>query len=112
MFGPVAQRIRALVFGTRCRGFESLRGRHCNTVIAWWRCFLLPASHVRLAKRINNGMKLEQLRTVSVVRPGNVKRYSLLPVDCVDVTGLYASYADLHMQLSQLYLWLGYLVMW
>jgi hypothetical protein len=24
---PVAQRIRALVFGTRCRGFESLRER-------------------------------------------------------------------------------------
>ena len=25
---PVAQWIRALVFGTRCRGFESLRARH------------------------------------------------------------------------------------
>jgi hypothetical protein len=27
LYGPVAQWIRALVFGTRCRGFESLRGR-------------------------------------------------------------------------------------
>lgn len=26
--GRVAQWNRALVFGTRCRGFESLRGRH------------------------------------------------------------------------------------
>lgn len=58
----------------------------------------MPASHVRLAKRINNGMKLEQLRTVSVVRPGKGKRYSLLPVDRVDVTGFYASYADSPMQ--------------
>ena len=38
-------------------------------------------------------MKLEQLRTVSVLRPGKGLRYSFLPVDRVDVTGFYVSYA-------------------
>lgn len=37
-------------------------------------------------------MQLSQLRTVDVLRPGKGKRYSLLPVDHVDVTGFHVSY--------------------
>ena len=57
-------------------------------------------------------MKLEQLRTVSVVRPGKGKRYSLLPVDRVDVTGFYASYADSPMHPALLDIREGDLVFW
>ncbi len=71
----------------------------------------LPANCARLVKR-NNTMKLEQLRTVSVVRPGKGKRYSLLPVDRVDVTGFYASYANSPMQPTLLDIREGDLVFW
>jgi hypothetical protein len=37
-------------------------------------------------------MQLSQLRTIDVLRPGRGKRYSLLPVDHVDVTGFHVSY--------------------
>lgn len=37
-------------------------------------------------------MNLSQLRTVDVFRPGSGKRYSLLPVDHVDITGFHVSY--------------------
>ncbi len=37
-------------------------------------------------------MQLSQLRTVDVLRPGKGKRYSLLPVDHVDITGFHVSY--------------------
>lgn len=37
-------------------------------------------------------MRLSQLRTVDVQRPGVGKRYSMLPVDHVDVTGFHVSY--------------------
>jgi hypothetical protein len=73
--------------------------------------FFLPANCARLVKR-NNTMKLEQLRTVSVVRPGKGKRYSLLPVDRVDVTGFYASYANSPMQPTLLDIREGDLVFW
>lgn len=57
-------------------------------------------------------MKLEQLRTVSVVRPGHGKRYSLLPVDRVDVTGFYVSYAGSPMQPALLDIREGDQVFW
>lgn len=37
-------------------------------------------------------MNLSQLRTVDVVRPGVGKRYSMLPVDHIDITGFHVSY--------------------
>jgi hypothetical protein len=37
-------------------------------------------------------MQFTQLRTIDILRPGKGKRYSLLPVDHVDVTGFHASY--------------------
>jgi hypothetical protein len=57
-------------------------------------------------------MKLEQLRTVSVVRPGKGKRYSLLPVDRVDVTGFYASFAGSPLRPSLLDIQEGDLIFW
>jgi hypothetical protein len=37
-------------------------------------------------------MRLSQLRTVDILRPGLGKRYTMLPVDQVDVTGFHVSY--------------------
>lgn len=37
-------------------------------------------------------MNLSQLRTVDVLRPGVGKRYTMLPVDHIDVTGFHVSY--------------------
>ena len=37
-------------------------------------------------------MQLSQLVTVDVLRPGVGKRYSLLPVDHIDITGFHVSY--------------------
>jgi transcription elongation GreA/GreB family factor len=39
-------------------------------------------------------MQFSQLRTVNVHRPGVGKRYSILPVDHVDITGFHVSYED------------------
>ncbi len=46
-------------------------------------------------------MQLSQLRTVDVHRPGMGKRYSLLPVDHIDITGFHVSYegSPLHPRL-------------
>jgi hypothetical protein len=57
-------------------------------------------------------MKLEQLRTVSVVRPGKGKRYSLLPVDRVDITGFYVSYAGSPLRPSLLDIQEGDRIFW
>ncbi len=50
-------------------------------------------------------MQLSQLRTVDVHRPGKGKRYSLLPVDQVDITGFHVSYegSPLHPQLLDIH---------
>ncbi len=50
-------------------------------------------------------MQLSQLRTIDVHRPGKGKRYSLLPVDHVDVTGFHASYegSPLHPRLLDIH---------
>lgn len=37
-------------------------------------------------------MNLSQLRTINVVRPGVGKRYTMLPVDHIDITGFHVSY--------------------
>lgn len=37
-------------------------------------------------------MHLSHLRTVDVLRPGKGKRYSMLPVDHIDITGFHVSY--------------------
>jgi hypothetical protein len=57
-------------------------------------------------------MKLEQLRTISVVRPGKGRRYSWLPVDRVDVTGFFVSYANSPLRPSLLDIQEGDLVLW
>jgi hypothetical protein len=37
-------------------------------------------------------MRLSQLRTVDILRPGIGKRYTMLPVDHIDVTGFHVNY--------------------
>lgn len=37
-------------------------------------------------------MRLSELRTVDILRPGIGKRYTMLPVDHIDITGFHVSY--------------------
>lgn len=37
-------------------------------------------------------MRLSELRTVDILRPGLGKRYSMLPVDHIDITGFHVNY--------------------
>ncbi len=37
-------------------------------------------------------MRLSQLTTVDILRPGIGKRYTMLPVDHIDITGFHANY--------------------
>ncbi len=57
-------------------------------------------------------MQLSQLRTIDVVRPGVGKRYSLLPVDHVDITGFHVSYEGSPLRPSQLDIHEGDKVVW
>lgn len=57
-------------------------------------------------------MQLSQLRTVDVLRPGKGKRYSLLPVDHIDITGFHVSYEGSPLQPSQLDIHVGDKVVW
>ncbi len=57
-------------------------------------------------------MKLQQLRTINIERPGRGKRYSFLPVDRVDITGFYVSYAGSPLRPSLLDIREGDLVSW
>lgn len=57
-------------------------------------------------------MHLEDLKTISVLRPGVGKRYSLLPVDRVDVAGFRASYIDSPLSPAQLDIRAGDQVFW
>ena len=55
---------------------------------------------------------IEQLRTVDIMRPGEGKRYSYLPVDHVDVTGFHTDYAGSPFQAHMLDIRTGDLVYW
>ncbi len=57
-------------------------------------------------------MHLEELKTVNILRPGVGKRYSLLPVDQVDVTGFCTSYAGSPLRPAQLDIREGDWVFW
>ncbi len=57
-------------------------------------------------------MHLEELKTVNVLRPGVGKRYSLLPVDRVDVTGFRASYVGSPLRPTQVDIREGDQVFW
>lgn len=57
-------------------------------------------------------MQLNQLRTVDVHRPGKGKRYSLLPVDHIDITGFHVSYEGSPLHPAQLDIHVGDHVMW
>ncbi len=57
-------------------------------------------------------MRFEQLQTVSIVRPGVGRRYSMLPVDRVDVTGFRASYAGSPLKPTMLDIREGDQVFW
>lgn len=59
-----------------------------------------------------DSMQLSQLRTVDVFRPGVGKRYSLLPVDHVDITGFHVSYDGSPLQPTLLDIAEGDLVSW
>ncbi|HEY0737827.1 MAG TPA: hypothetical protein VGD69_23105 [Herpetosiphonaceae bacterium] len=57
-------------------------------------------------------MQLSQLRTIDVVRPGVGKRYSLLPVDHVDITGFHVSYEGSPLHPAQIDIVEGDKVLW
>ena len=54
----------------------------------------------------------EELRTVDVVRPGVGKRYSSLPVDCVDVTGFHSDYEESPLRPQVLDIRVGDQIFW
>lgn len=57
-------------------------------------------------------MNFSQLRTVDVVRPGVGKRYTMLPVDHIDITGFHVSYEDSPLQPAMIDIAEGDRVVW
>ncbi len=57
-------------------------------------------------------MRFSQLRTVDLYRPGVGRRYSMLPVDHVDITGFHAVYNESPLRPSMLDVREGDLVFW
>lgn len=57
-------------------------------------------------------MIFSQLRTVDVVRPGVGRRYTMLPVDHVDITGFHVSYEGSPLRPTQIDITEGDQVSW
>lgn len=57
-------------------------------------------------------MQLSQLRTIDVLRPGVGKRYSMLPVDHVDITGFHVSYEGSPLRPGLLDIMVGDRITW
>ena len=57
-------------------------------------------------------MNFSDLRTVDVLRPGVGKRYTMLPVDHIDVTGFHVSYEGSPLRPTQLDILEGDHVAW
>jgi len=57
-------------------------------------------------------MRLSELRTVDILRPGLGKRYTMLPVDHIDVTGFHVSYEGSPLRPALLDIAVGDRVIW